>query len=218
MTDFEKRREEYFDMIRANPQLLVKLYEKEENKNAKMLEIMIAPKTERELDLALAVWIFMDDLYNIAYDIRNNRLKKIDPEESIAVNYLIQLVNAFKNNDEEKVNEIKSYLSKEMDSKEAAKIIYDFMVGFGSNPNSIFDYIMNKCEVDINDELSVLQFQMYLGKTAQILNDNNNTIDFSTIDINNSDRVTHVIEISKEFHRLYEEAKSFDGGAYSKRK
>ena len=208
MTDFEKRREEYFDMIRANPQLLVKLYEKEENKNAKMLEIMIAPKTERELDLALAVWIFMDDLYNIAYDIRNNHLKKIDPEESIAVNYLIQLVNAFKNNDEEKVNEIKSYLSKEMDSKEAAKIIYDFMVGFGSNPNGIFDYIMNKCEVDINDELSVLKFQMYLGKTTQILNDNNNTIDFSTIDINNSDRVTHVIEISKEFHRLYEEGKS----------
>lgn len=218
MIRFEERREEYFNNLRSNPLLLVKLFEKEENKNSKIMEIMIRPKTEGELNLAESVWVLMSDFITLTEDAMNNRIKKVEPGDSVAVNTLIELVNSFKTNDDEKVEEIKLWLSNISDPKEIAKIIYDLMAGFMGDPSGTFDYITSKCDVNDNDKLSLLQFQLYLGKANDVLNDKtNNTVDLSTIDINNLDKVTQVIQISEEFHRLCEEGKSINKD-YTKRK
>lgn len=218
MGEFEERRKIYFDNLRKNPEVLNKLMEKKENQNKRAMKIILLPRTERELDLAEAMYLMISDLVRLVNDIVMDRVNKVELEESTAIGILIKLINALKENDTISVDKIKSELNDITDSKETAKIIYDLLVSFVGNGIESFNYIARECNVDLNDELSIMQFQLYLNQANEILNGKSpNNLDITDIDVENSSQVEQIVEVAKEFHKLCEAGKVEDGNPYSKK-
>ncbi len=77
------------------------------------------------------------------------------------------MINAIKNKNDKLVNKILKRLN---NIENKAKLIYDFYIGFISNPNEVIQLIAQKTDFDTDGELSFLKFQLYLNKVSELTN------------------------------------------------
>ncbi len=203
MESFEERRNEYFKKLRNNNELLLKLSENKTN-DPKSMEVLLMPKTERELEVAEAMITFMNDAIDLFNNAIYGNVERIDLENSLALNCISEIILSLKNNDNKKLDSIKNYLDREISSKDEARLLYEFISAFSMDCEAAIDFLARKTGFDMNDTLSIIQFQMYLEKAKEFTNNNSAQIKLSDVDIETSEEVTKALDFINEFHNCCE--------------
>lgn len=203
MDDFNERKEEYFKKLREDVDIISSLMQSEGNIKTK--QILLNPETPQELEMAEATYKTISDLKNLLFDIMNGDVKPLDVNNCFVVDYFARLIKALVDGNQDEVNRCYLELS-EMGVKEAAKLVYEMMVVFASNPEEVIDYIINKSGFNDADELQMLQFQLYLEKAKEITN-SRKAMDINNVDVDDEKQVKEYIDFSDEFHRLCEEGR-----------
>ena len=94
--DFKERKDKYLDRLpyrqETKKELLKSPYKKD------MIEILLAPRTEKELDFCIAFFAFEDDKRRIQEAVQEGKIKSINPEESAVVDHIASIVDVLINN------------------------------------------------------------------------------------------------------------------------
>ena len=199
--EFDEKLKKYYDRLRENPELLENIMKNSKNQNS--LDIMLLPNNEKELRVAEAAFNLMEDILKVIEDAYYGELKTIDIEDCAFANMFVNIINALKNKDKEKLNEIEEWLTKNVDMKTSAKLIYEMVVVFAQNPEEFAESIASKCGFDLEDELSMLQFQLYMSKASEYSNKANKNVDLSNLDNLTDKKVDSIVEFTNEFHNAY---------------
>ena len=143
MGDFETRKKNYEKMLTENSELVLNICSN--TKDSKLLEIILDPKNEQDLDYAESAVMIFIDLMRLIQGVVDEQVKEIDVEDSISLKLYIDIINAQKNNDQEKIEEIKEHLKCNMDIKETAILTYEMMTVLAQNPEESMEYIIDNC-------------------------------------------------------------------------
>lgn len=205
MENFEKRKEEYFDKLRTNPELISGMLSKgEDEKSKKMLTLLLTPKNEEELEQAEAVYQFMCDLSSVIERIITGDIKEIPLEQNECLDLYATIINTIKSGNEDE-DYIKGILQKKYDGVSVAKFLYDSLVSLLGNAEETVIYWSEKCGINLEDPIEAAQFQIYFERAREIFD--NKTPDVSNVDVDDSEQLKQFIEFAKEFHTLSEEGK-----------
>lgn len=200
---FEEKREEYYNLLRNNLELLYKIIEDNKNKE-KSLEILLTPKNDRELEIAKCIFSYFNSFLNFVNNINDDKIKNIDIENNKSLDLLIEVINTLKEENKEKINELEKYLSKTIDPLFMAKLMYDSTISFSINAEEVQGYIMYKTGFDPSDELDNIRFQIYINRANKMIY--KNKIDFKLDESNiDSNEVTSTLIMINEFNRLCED-------------
>lgn len=202
MSEFEMRREEYFNVIRDNPDIINKIVADNNNteQGKKMLEILITPKNERELDGAEILFTFISSILSLL----ENEMKEIPNEENKGFKEYIRIINGLKEGKEDSELVVRDY-----PSRDCAKILYDSFVSFLADPYAFSEYIAKETGFDLEDEFESRQFNVYMEHAKRIMNENDvsskNLVDCTKEEIEKSRKIVN------EFSRLCQDGKvSYD--------
>ena len=203
MEDFDERVQAYFEKLRSNPGLLENIMKN--TKDEKTLDILLLPSNEMELKLANVMFDVMGDILKIVEDAYYGDLKHVDPNDCRVINIYADVINAIRKGDYARLEAIKDNLCNKITSKEAARIVYEMIVVFAQDAEEAVETIARKCDIDLDDDLSVKQFELLMKKANEIVNTANDNLDINNINMNNDSQVKNAIEYCEELHRLYEE-------------
>jgi len=200
MTNFEQRREKYFNMIKSKPEILDKIISDNNNseKGQKSLEVLLTPRNERELDAAEILYSMTSDTIILVDKIYNDEIEEIPLEENKGINAYVRIIKELK----EGKDEAKLYTDK-TSPKEFAEILYGFIIGFVSNGEDIVEYIGTKSGFDMTDDFEQKQFSVYFDKARRIMDSKN----ASQKDLNEctDEEVANARLMAEEFHKCIEE-------------
>ena len=202
MNNFEEKKQKYFDLLNNNLDLLNNLIE--HNKHKKSLKILLDPQTDKELLLAEKIFLFFKDAFDLVNNSLNGNVNEIDLKNSITINMYINIIKLLKNNNLEELEKIKKYLNYDINSSDAARIIYEYIILFITNTNDVINYIASESGFNLNEDKSSDEFNYYFneaGNITKVFND----IDLDSIDINTDKRLDKILLYLDEFHDLCKE-------------
>lgn len=136
--------------LQRHQETIVELSKDENNK--RVVEILLCPLTEKRLQFANAYLDFLEDAIRINVNAVYGNIYDIDLENSIAAEYYVKCISAIcANKNNEEIKEILApYKSK--DGTCLARILYELQVIYSTDKESFINYIVNKCNVDLEDE------------------------------------------------------------------
>ena len=202
MKNFEDRKKDYLKKINENSEIVESIVNNPSS-NQRMIEIILNPQTEKELEIADSVITYFSDLFNIAY--RKIKSGNVNFEDNSYITIVSNLIIAIKNKNEEKVKEINDYLDGLTDPALAARFIFDFYSGFCGDPEGCYEYVAQKAGFDISDFRQRELYNLYWNKIQEVTKkERKENIDFSSDDLEKNEQVDATIRVMKEFHRLYE--------------
>lgn len=202
MQDFDQRRNEYFNKLKSNVDVVQQVISDSnsgEKISKKGLEIFLMPKTEKELQFANLLFDLTLDSMSLFEDVINGNIKEIDLSHCEAINLYISIITALKNEDYSKIEKFKNSSIDMNNPKRRAKIIYELIVAFPSKYEEILERLLTETGFYINDEKSLLQFQIYLDEANKIIDD----MAIKEFDIDDPDQIEFFSEFTEEFHKLY---------------
>lgn len=166
------------------------------------MDIILNPRNERELRIANGIvdsFINMGSLYEASY----YGYVKYNEEDCMILDLFVDIINAFKNNDKEELEKIKKERISTASTKETARMIFELLTVFVSDPDKSIRNIATRCGFDMNDELDMLLFQSYLDRAQDITN----TIPALPCDVRNLEEkyILKLEEFNNEFSKLCEE-------------
>ena len=94
--DFKERKDKYLDRLPYRQETIKELLKSQYKKD--MIEILLAPRTEKELDFCIAFFAFEDDKRRIQEAVQEGKIKSINPEESAVVDHIASIVDVLINN------------------------------------------------------------------------------------------------------------------------
>ena len=167
MQSFNERKEEYFKRLRCDIDLLNAIVEgtSKNDEGKKAIEIILNPQNERDLDFAESVFSFFEEFTSFIESVLNHEVEGVSLEENEGIKLLIKLINALKQNTESEAKEIYENIS----INEFANIIAETFIAFVYNSEDAIDYLASKTDFDLDDNLQMLQFQLYLDKANNLL-------------------------------------------------
>ena len=198
MGKFEDDLKIYYDKLRENIELIRKIAENQMNEEA--IRILLTPENEKELLAANATLTFFIDSLAITENVMYNNVQNIDLEKNTAIEFFVKLINASKNKNDDLISETLNT----MDAETNAKLMYDFFIGFVGNPEEAIIMIAEKTGFNTDDELSLMQFQVYLSRVSE-LTKNKTTYEFEVTDIllGDEEKLNEFINTTKHFHKLF---------------
>ncbi len=172
------------------------------NGQKETMDIILNPRNERELRIANGIvdsFINMGSLYEASY----YGYVKYNEEDCMILDLFVDIINAFKNNDKEELEKIKKERISTASTKETARMIFELITVFVSDPDKSIGNIATRCGFDMNDALDMLLFQSYLDRTQDITN----TIPALPCDVRNPEEkdILKLEEFNNEFTKLCEE-------------
>ena len=200
MENFNERLEHYYNKLRENPDLVNNIIKN--SKDQQSLNILLGPRTDRELLLAESTFRLMEDMLSLTEKAYFGEVKYIDVKNSRIANIYINIINALKSNNLLEVERMKKHLIEDFDVKETASLIYELLVIFSQDADDFISVIMERCGFDDNDDLS--DFKFYLSEANKITNADNR-VDLDRLEPNDDKKFHAVLDFSNEFHKLYEE-------------
>ena len=203
MGDFETRKKNYEKMLTENSELVLNICSN--TKDSKLLEIILDPKNEQDLDYAESAVMIFIDLMRLIQGVVDEQVKEIDVEDSISLKLYIDIINAQKNNDQEKIEEIKEHLKCNMDIKETAILTYEMMTVLAQNPEESMEYIIDNCGFDVDNSLDLARFQLHMTKAGETINSCLNGFDAKSFNPNDESQVKALVEYANAFHALVED-------------
>lgn len=153
MNNFEEQRNKYYLKLQDHVGAISKLVE--EGKQLKLVKILLMPKNEKELRFASSYVMFMDDTSKLSKNVIEGKVKEIDLEKSVLVEYLTTIIGL--SNEEEIKKVYKTYYD-----KASLQISYEIVVIGLANSFELIKHICDKCNINIKDESEILQLKTLL--------------------------------------------------------
>jgi len=202
MNDFKKRRLEYTKKLVENTDVLNKIEEdygnSDKESDKRIYQILIAPCNLEELEIAENLYTVLDDIVTLCIKEDNYDLKSYDPEDNLAANVIIKVMESLYNGEEVDMSKVVDYTT-----GFAAKFMLDSIRGFCFDTEETFEYMAKKLGVDTEDDFETSQFIQYFEKATDIIANQTNPV-FS-VD-NMTKKAEMVKDFTSEFHKLCEDS------------
>ncbi len=148
MSTFDEKRDEYLVKLLNHLDVMSKLLEGSEDKNAKMRKLFLSPSNEKELRIADSLLTTTIDMKELIDAAMCGNVEEIPVEENEGVKFIVDTVEVIADAKNSKVELDALSLEKLLESKignistEAfAKITYDLMVGLIAQTEEVTDYL-----------------------------------------------------------------------------
>lgn len=179
---FENQKEEYFNKLRDDIYLLDN-YPILKNKE-QILEVLLNPMNEKELEYAKKYIRNIDDINNIRY----NEVKDLDFDNSILLDYIVNRYNSYiqgKDFEKEKYESI----------EKLAQLSYELYYIAFMGQYELKEGFIKITNVDLDDKIESMRFDMIIDEIdiPKIIDKQPGKIDFD-----------RNIEFYNEFHKVYE--------------
>lgn len=150
MKNFNERLNEYNLRLKKHQETIIALSKDDSNK--RVVEILLNPLNEEELQFANAYLDFLEDAIRISINAAYDNICGIDLEYSLAVEYFEKYISAICDN--KNAEEIKEILApyKTYDGTRLARILYELQVIAFTDAEEFVNYLSDKCNVDLEDE------------------------------------------------------------------
>lgn len=168
MKNFEERKKEYFGRLRKYIKNLNELSKYEQNK--KMLELLLNPQNEKELEIGNLYIRFIEDLFCISTHAICDNIEEIDPENSALTEYLSKYITAVSRNDSAEELKKMSEPYKADGGKLFAEVLYQMSALMLNNNEGVVQSVCARCNIDISDELELKRFNVLLEMAAEKIN------------------------------------------------
>ena len=125
----------------------------QDDNNKRVVEILLNPLTKEEFQFANAYLDFLEDAIRINVNAAYDNIVGIDLEYSLAAEYFEKYITAICDN--KNAEEIKEILAsyKSEDGTILARILYELQVIYSTDKETFINYIADKCNIDLEDEL-----------------------------------------------------------------
>ena len=190
MEDFNERKKEYFERLVENPRYIHSLLKNSED-STRTLEIILDPKTENELSVAESLCTMFDDilyLMNNFYELKPNDLSSVE-----FVNLYSEMIIALKNDDKERVSELREIVKTRLKPEFIGKLMFQFFRESIYDVDALYECFCLKCGFDMTDSLSFSQFQLYFNKTNEVFNSMTDEINGNKISTDVTDEMASLI-------------------------
>lgn len=167
MKIFEEQRQDYFKKLRKYIAFIEETAK--EKKNEKLVETLLNPRNEKELEFGNYYIMYIEDSLNLSINASCKNVLEINPENSIYVEYLSSIINELRNNASvdviNKINE--KYMKNGCES--LAKVLYEMLVLVITNQEGLVKSLYKKCGINIDDELEAMQLSILIKKANEQL-------------------------------------------------
>lgn len=193
MTKFEERKKAYLEAIQEKADVLLTLYENNNNneQGKESLRLILSPKNEKEFAAAIFLFSMSEDMMGIINDSIDDNLRSIPKEKNEGYNYLIREIEALK---------VGKKIDKKLSPEMGARIIYDFTIGCMLDSSDMTDYIAERTGFDLAVDSSSEKFYLYMDQAKEMLNQNSGVIKKS-LDECTEEELEIAKEFVKEFHK-----------------
>jgi len=197
MDDFVLEREKYYKRLSIFSEQIEKLNENKTKKE--LVKMLVFPEDFEQLKLADAYLDCLTDVKDFRENVLSGNIKEISLENNIYIDYLVLVYNLTINNtsEEELKETIKNYyISRGFNSEEEfyATVMCHLLIGLRYEIEAMI-CLLERCNLDPEDDLSVLRLQVVLAKAFE------NT-DMPTVDINDPDSKISFIKFINHFHDI----------------
>lgn len=167
MKSFEERRNDYYNRLRKYSKMIMELTKNK--KNEKLVETLLNPQNEKELEFGNYYIMYIEDSISISVNAACDNVIEINPEDSIYVEYLSDIIKAVYNN--ASIEEMKEINNKYMENdwKLLTEVLYQMLVLTITNPEGLAEAIYKKCGFNFDDELEVMKFKILMNKASEQL-------------------------------------------------
>ena len=207
MESFKERKSRYYEKIKEHAEFFTKINYKDDGR---MRELMLDPKDDKELAIADATFQMILDLNNLARNAQLGNIEPVDKENSFLINILVRIIKAYAASDEVEVNACRQELE-ELDSANAAKMIYDMLALFASSADEAVNYIAEKSGFDLDNVVDEMRFELYLKKATDLANERK-MLDAKAIDTDDQIQLNQFLDFANELHRLCENDEDYYNG------
>lgn len=137
----------------------------------KILEILLDPKTEKEIEYANSYLSYLDMTIELISKVEESH-EGIDWDNSIFINYLTDYINAVTNHASKE--ELKKITEKYdfNDYKNLCDIFYETFCIASDGYEKIVPILIDKCGIDITDSLETMRLMIMMSKAQEELNVN----------------------------------------------
>ncbi len=198
MDDFIRRKKEYLQKLKDNPQVLNKITVNKGDPQ-KMMMMVLDPKNEEELRIVDSLITFFIDILDLLHRAAMKEVKEIPLEENVGISYYIEVINALK--DEKEVRTVDK-----LTPEEGAKILYAFLAGMINDSDATIIYIAEKTGFDLKDEIQAKLLELYLNLANKAFEKNSNFVE-TTEESPNRSNLDESVAFCELFHQLCEEGK-----------
>ena len=192
MENFNEKRKHYFNKLKRYTEYVKKLAS--QKKNEKIVEILLNPQNEKELEFCNHYIMYIDDTIKLTINASCNNIIDINPEESIYIDFLTDLINTIQNFDS--IEEAKKIYSKyEKNYEQIAQICYQMIVITITNSDKLVEELFEKCNIDFTDELEVMKLEILIKKFSEQVE--------PEILPTSEEAINDFILFVKHYHKLY---------------
>ena len=203
MTNFNERKREYLEKLRANPLLVQGIMNKKDTNSPEVMRMVFDPKTENELTVAISLTTVLGDALEMVNSYYDNEIEDYNSED--IYNLFKRVILALKNDNHEELALINEELTKLATPEELGKLSYGVIKVFAINAFDAFETLAVDCGFDLSDDISEYQFQVYFNQANAKINEMLPQIDFKDkLDINNEKLIEFLKRYASSFHEEYQ--------------
>lgn len=167
MSNFERKREDYFERLSTKAELITSLAMKNDDDIRTALRFLIDPRDERELKVATCILDVMEDLADFAISADNGDVKYVPAEKNEGLKAFVRIMKKVTSDKELTYETIK------ISGEQQAEFIFGLLLGFICEPEESKKYIAE--EMGVSPESNRLQELIEEGqKKALALQPNQN--------------------------------------------
>lgn len=197
--DFKERKDKYLERL-MNRQETIKELSKSSYKTG-MIEILLDPRTEKELDFCISYFGFVDDKKRIMEAVQEGRIKQNNLNNSTVVNHVVGIVNILMNDED-----MQDKLFFLRDAAKTADVLYELSI-LESNKDELVHVIAtrlgyNTTSKEINTSTVTDFFRVYIQYEAatSLIND----LVFYGIDREDKhNKINKFLNMAELFHARY---------------
>ena len=193
--NFSERKENYLERLSYRHEIIKKQLKSPYKKD--MVEVLLEPLSEKELDFGIAFLGFYDDKKRIIEAVQEGIIKPINPEESVAVNYLTEIIDVLIND-----KEMEDKLLFLKDPSKTAEVLYELSI-LECQKDDLINTIITKLGYSTREGISPRDyFNIYINyDTATQLIDDLVFYGINREDKNN--KIDKFLNIAERFHTRY---------------
>jgi len=196
--EFEQNKNQYLTHLQNRTELMKDL--SKINQNSRLIQILLNPQDNAELDFGIAFLSFIDDNRQIEENINQGNIKEINTEESIGIDCAAKIIKVLY--DEEEIQDELDFFSK---PTVFAKVLYELSVLSTIDHNQLIETIMIK---NGNDPDDIDQCLLVSGIYKSLLETMVEFLCPNTEDSNTF--INRFITITEAFHDEYWNGRKYD--------
>ena len=150
MKDFNTRKKEYLAKIENDYLLLQGIMGSKSQNTPEALELIFNPKTEGELNIAIATTTILRDTLEMFYNGEDFIVEDISKE--VSVDLFRKIILALRDNNTRVLNFIRQEVAAKGNRESLGELAYSVMKVFTVNLEEAYEYLASQCGFKLFDE------------------------------------------------------------------